>query len=179
MSDVFGLLKSYDMRCERMSRNLPLPTAAKELWRGLGFKVGDTEVVVDIDQVFEIIDYCETRKVPLTKSWFHGVANIRGTLAAITDFREMLFGEPCEPSASTRIILLQNAGVLVGLLVDEVTGIRNSQSGIQDEIVGVLKGELGQFVEGQVRSGNNFIPVISCERLIESELFLSVQKSIN
>lgn len=175
MSNVFALLKSYDLRCEQMARNLPLPTSSGKEWRGLGFKVSNVELAIDIDTVVEIVDYCETTKLPATVSWFHGIANIRGTLAAISDFREMLFEEPCTLGASTRIILLRTGGTMIGLLVDEVTGIRKSPSGIVDEMIDQLKGELASFVKGCIPHESTFLPVLDYDRLIENPVFLSVQ----
>ncbi len=179
MTDVFTLLKSYDLRCEQMARNLDLPVSAQEEWRGLGFKVSNIEMAIGIDAVVEIIDYCDTRKLPNTVSWFHGVANVRGTLAAISDFREMLFSEPCAMGASTRIILLRTGGTMIGLLVDEVTGIRNSPNGVLDEVIGHLKGDLASFVKGCIRHDRMFLPVLDYERLVSNPLFLSVQSKTN
>ena len=179
MSDVFTVLKSYDLRCEQMARNLPLSSDAQDEWRGLGFKVSGIELAIDIDQVVEIVDYCETRKLPTTRNWFHGIANIRGTLAAITDFREMLFAEPCEMGASTRIVLLRTGSTMIGLLVDEVTGIRNSPTGVLDEMIGRLKGNLDSFVKGCIRHESTFLPVLDYERLVENPMFLSVHENIS
>lgn len=179
MSDVFALLKSYDLRCEQMARNLPLPVGSQEEWRGLGFKVSNIELAIAIGDVVEIVDYCETRKLPTTKNWFHGIANIRGTLAAITDFREMLFSEPCELGSSTRIVLLRTGSTMIGLLVDEVTGIRNSPNGVLNEMMGQLKGNLDAFVKGCIRHENTLLPVLNYDMLIESQSFLTIQENFN
>lgn len=179
MFDVFTFLKSYDLHCERMARDMSLPVSADQEWRGLGFKVSNVELAIDINMVVEIVDYCETRKLPTTQSWFHGIANIRGTLAAISDFREMLFGEPCALGVSTRIILLRTGGTMIGLLVDEVTGIRNSPQGVTDEVIDQLQGELSSFVKGCIPYESAFLPVLHYERLIEHPKFLSVQGRLN
>lgn len=179
MSDVFALLKSYDVRCEQMARNVPLPSDSDKQWQGLGFKLSGIEVAIAIDDVVEIVDYSEPCKLPTTKNWFHGIANIRGTLAAITDFREMLFDEPSALGNSTRIVLLRTGGTMIGLLVDEVTGIRNSANGVLKEIVGLSKQELEPFVVGCIKHENAFLPVLGYEKLVENPNFLAVQESIN
>lgn len=179
MTDTFTLLQTYDARCEQIARNLPLPSDTDLQWQGVGFKLNDIEMAIAIEDVIEIVDYALPCKLPMTKSWFHGIANIRGTLAAITDFREMLFDQPSALGNATRILLLRTGGTMIGLLVDEVTGIRTSANGISREIVSLTRQELEPFVIGSIKHDTSFLPVLSYAKLVENPKFLSVQESLN
>ena len=52
----------------------------------LGFQVGADNWFVALHQVNEVIPVPPTVVVPLTHTWFRGVANIRGNLYGMLDF---------------------------------------------------------------------------------------------
>jgi twitching motility protein PilI len=65
--------------------------------------------------------------VPLTKTWFLGVSNIRGSLFGMIDFGAFLTGEPTPRGLGARLVLLgpRFSEMRAGLVVNRVLGLRN------------------------------------------------------
>jgi twitching motility protein PilI len=64
--------------------------------------------------------------VPLTKPWFAGIANIRGTLYSVVDFSAFRGHEPTRRNANARLLLVgARHGINSALLVDRTLGLRS------------------------------------------------------
>jgi twitching motility protein PilI len=78
--------------------------------------------------VNEVIPVPQSVPVPLTHSWFRGVANIRGNLYSMVDFSAFQGGEPIAPGVERRVILISDRLVGgAGLLVSRMLGLRNPE----------------------------------------------------
>lgn len=72
---------------------------------------------VHSDVVKEIINEIKITLVPVLPAHISGVVNLRGLMVPIIDFRRLL-GQP--PEDNNCIIVLENEGVQIGILVDDV-----------------------------------------------------------
>ena len=94
----------------------------------LGFQVGADNWFVALHQVNEVIPVPPSVPVPLTHSWFRGVANIRGNLYSMVDFSAFQGGEAIAPGVERRVILISERLVGgAGLLVSRMLGLRNPE----------------------------------------------------
>lgn len=94
----------------------------------LGFQVGAENWIVSLQQVSEVIPVPQTLPVPLTHSWFRGVANIRGNLYSVIDFSAFQGGDPISSGLERRVILINDRLVGgSGLLVSRMLGLRNPE----------------------------------------------------
>jgi twitching motility protein PilI len=114
----------------QLSVNERLRTAATRstVASRLGFQVGGDNWFVALHQVNEVIPVPQLVPVPLTQSWFRGVANIRGNLYGMVDFAAFQGAEPIGPGMERRVILLSDRLVGgSGLLVSRMLGLRNPE----------------------------------------------------
>jgi twitching motility protein PilI len=94
----------------------------------LGFQVGAESWIVALDQVNEVIPVPPTVGVPLTQSWFRGLANVRGNLYSVLDFSAFKGGEPIPAGVERRVILISDRLMGgAGLLVSRMLGLRNPE----------------------------------------------------
>lgn len=94
----------------------------------LGFQVGGENWFVALHQVNEVIPVPQTVSVPLTHSWFRGVANIRGNLYSVLDFSAFQGGDAIAPGMERRVILVSDRLIGgAGLLVSRMLGLRNPE----------------------------------------------------
>src|SRR4051812_20475347 len=92
----------------------------------LGFQVGGDNWFVALHQVNEVIPVPATVPVPLTHSWFRGVANIRGNLYSVLDFSAFQGGEAIPSAMERRVILVSDRLIAgAGLLVSRMLGLRS------------------------------------------------------
>ena len=92
----------------------------------LGFEAGGTYWLARLDSSGEVLQVPQIHHVPLTREWFMGVANIRGTLYGITDFGAFLGQAPTARGPENRLLLVgQPMGVNCALLVTRLAGLRS------------------------------------------------------
>jgi len=94
----------------------------------LGFQVGGENWFVALNQVNEVIPVPQVVAVPLTHSWFRGVANVRGNLYSVLDFSAFQGGDATPGGMERRVILVSDRLVAgAGLLVSRMLGLRNPE----------------------------------------------------
>ena len=111
----------------------------------LGVQVGDGLWLVDMSDISEVLSPPPLTKVPLTKPWYCGVANVRGNLYSIVDLGTFNGGTAIPLEGQSRVLLVgQKFAFNAGLLVSRVLGLRNAtdwQSSEQYGEVRLLDGE--------------------------------------
>ena len=96
---------------------------SEELLQLVSFTIGGEEFGVDILQVQEINRMLEVTHVPNAPEFVDGVINLRGKVIPIIDLRRR-FGMPRkEHDKSTRIVVVELHGQVVGFVVDAVSEV--------------------------------------------------------
>lgn len=95
----------------------------------LGILLGQEHWLVDMTDISEVMPLPALTPVPLTKSWYCGVANVRGSLYSIIDMTLYTRQQTTVRDAHNRVMLLgQRYAFNAGLLVSRVLGLRNTES---------------------------------------------------
>jgi twitching motility protein PilI len=94
----------------------------------LSAAAGDTNWVMPLAGAGEVLPLPELTPVPLTRSWFRGLANVRGNLFGIVDFAAFLGGGLSPIRPSSRLLLIgEKYGLNCGLLVDRMLGLKKPE----------------------------------------------------
>jgi len=112
---------------QELSERLKHKTAAQVDSLRLALECGGASWLVRLGDTGEVVPMPEPVSVPLTKPWFLGVANIRGSLYGMIDFGAFLTGESTPRGIGARLVLLgpRFAEMRAGLVVNRVLGLRN------------------------------------------------------
>jgi twitching motility protein PilI len=95
----------------------------------LGVQAGAETWLVSLADAGEVVPAPAITHVPLTKSWFRGVTNIRGKLYGVVDFPAFLGGAAVAPGEQVRLLLLGDKFRLgSALLVDRLLGLRGAET---------------------------------------------------
>ena len=106
-------------------------------WVGIGFRVGEGQLVVATDDIDEVLRLPRVTRVPGAKGWLRGLANLRGNLMPVVDLHAFLSGEFTEPTRATRVLCVEiDEGAVVGLQVDEVLGLKQFLSTQHEDLPG-------------------------------------------
>lgn len=103
----------------------PRQEKPRDEWRGVGFRLGGQRLIASMNEVVELLTPPWVTRVPHTKSWVRGVANVRGNLLPIMDLSDYLGKGRTNPSRLSRVLVIKPDTVCIGLLVDEVLGMRH------------------------------------------------------
>jgi twitching motility protein PilI len=143
-------------------------------WRGVGFKIGDIELVAPIMTVVEVLDPIHCTRVPSSKVWFDGIANVRGQLVPVSDLHGFLYGERRPQDRDTRVLVFRLANTVAGLTVSAVTGIRSFAEDNRDQRVSGIDEQLKPFVVGCYHRAGDDYPVFDFNRLVSNERFMQI-----
>ena len=115
---------------QELATRLAGKTVAEVESSRLGLASAGQQWLIRLADAGEVVALPQVATVPLTKSWFLGVANIRGNLYSVVDFASFLGHEASVPqaaAAASRVILFgPRVGELrAGIVVPRVLGLRN------------------------------------------------------
>ena len=92
----------------------------------LGIQAGESQWLVSLTEAGEILAVPPLAEVPLTRPWFRGLANVRGTLVGVIDFSALNGGPLTAPAGHARLMLVgAKHGINSALLVSRTTGLKS------------------------------------------------------
>ncbi len=173
---AFDLLQDLDRLARGRRRVLPVHEEPREEWLGVGFRLGSHTLVAAMDQVAEVVGVPAMARIPGVKPWVLGLANLRGRLIPVMDLYRFLYGiERRGPETTARrVIVIDADGLVSGLVVDGVVGMRHFWL---DERAGAPSGldeSLAPYVRCSFPMGQERVGVFDFGRLAQSEAFKDV-----
>ena len=107
--------------------NSPLEDSDEDLM--VRVQAGDEHWLIDLSDTGEILPVPALVTVPLTRDWFRGIANVRGSLYGVLDLSRFHRGAPIVPAGQARLLLLgARHGVNSALLVSRASGLAAGSS---------------------------------------------------
>ena len=148
-------------------------SGAGQAWIGVAFRMGGETFLVARDETREIMGVpAPLTRVPGSRKWIRGLANIRGQLLPVIDLKEYLGAGSTQPGRNTRVMVVNHREIPAGLVVDEVLGFRrfNEQDFHGEPPPTIIRCE--RYLAGSFRRGTEAWPVFSLKKLVESPAFL-------
>lgn len=130
------------------------------------FKLVDESYGIDIDHVENIEKHIEITRVPYTKKYIKGVINLRGNIIPVVDVRIRFGLEPKVEDKDTRIMIITQNDLKVGLVVDassEVLQINDSEI----EPAPRVTGSDDDYVMSIGKDKGRIIMLIDLEKVLE------------
>jgi len=168
------LLVKLEKKSLKAAKGLPQQKAVEATWSGISFRVGDLNMVTPLDQVNEILHYPALTIFPGSKSWIKGVANVRGTLLAVTDLNHFLGNAPTQVVNKSRILVYRREELAIGLLVNSVSGMKHFTDGEKVTAVSKFDESVRHYVLGAYKQGGEESLVFNMNALVEDPSFFRV-----
>ena len=144
---IFTTLLDYDRRSINHIATAPEVSEEQGHWRAVAYRIGNNLLVSSFDQVIEITGIPAMTQIPRAEPWLLGVANSRGNLLPIVDFKLFILGERTLIQDGQRMLVVQQSGGMVAVVVDELFGQRFfNDAQLVDEASSFNEGRLGHFV---------------------------------
>jgi twitching motility protein PilI len=94
----------------------------------LGIEAGEERWLVELTDTGEVLPVPPISHVPLTRSWFRGVANVRGTLYGVVDFANFHDLPKLPTIGRARLLLIHpRHGVNSALLCSRTSGLHSPE----------------------------------------------------
>ena len=167
----YEVLADYEQRSLVHVVGAHQQSEAPGVWRGIGFRVGQRHLLGGIAEVNEILPVPVVTRVPGTRAWLVGVANVRGNLVPVVDMAAFVDSGSTELTENSRLLLVRQPAGSVGLLVDEVFGQRSVAS---DQLVDATADHdpaVARYVRQTVHGGDVNWGLLNVSALVRSGEF--------
>ncbi|MEL6870704.1 MAG: chemotaxis protein CheW [Pseudomonadota bacterium] len=174
----FELLQEMERRSRAAIAGHGDSAHARSEWVGVGFSVAGESFVASRDEVSEVLMVPDAiTRVPGSKRWLMGIANLRGQLLPVIDLSLFLGSGRTDKSRTARVISVSHRDVSAGLLVPEVSGFRRFVDGEYSESVETGAVNCERYLSGAFRRAEMIWPVFAFDRLLESDEFLDAAEA--
>lgn len=173
-SEPFKLLLDMERRCLSSAAGLPASEKIDDDWVGVGFRIGEDQLIAPMDEVAEILELPEFTVVPGVKSWVIGVANVRGNLLPLMDLKGYLLGEDIKQRRKGKVIVINYKGFNTGLVVEEVSGMKHFSKKNEVTELPAMHSRVLPYVNRAFVLDNYFWPVFDFNRIADDENFANV-----
>ncbi|MBS4069037.1 MAG: chemotaxis protein CheW [Sulfurimonas sp.] len=141
-----------------------------ELIQLVSFKLDEEEYGVDVLKVREIIRMPSITRVPNTPHYVEGVINLRGKVIPIMSIRRRFGLGEVENDKSTRIMVMDVDGELMGFIVDSVSEvIRISEKEIQPPPPVATSGVDQECMSGVINQPERLLVLLDLEKMSSRE----------
>ncbi|MCW8854995.1 MAG: chemotaxis protein CheW [Gammaproteobacteria bacterium] len=172
MNDPFQRLQELEKLCIDRAAALPSLDSSVNEWVGIGFNIGDIELVSRMGEVIEILDLPKYTKIPGVKPWLIGIANVRGSLLPLMDLKGFINSDELVNKKNCRVLVVRHKGINTGLVVDGVSGLKYFSLEEQTYELPSIDLTLKPYIKQAFHREERDWPVFSFHTLIDDERFL-------
>ncbi len=173
-NDAIALLRDMERRARGESASSPDVQTAGEVWRGIGFSVGDRRLVTSMADISEVMHCPKLARVPGAKDWLMGVANLRGALLPVVNLQGFLRAQPAELDRGSRVLVIEQGEILSGLAVEEVFGVKHFLDDQRLYDAAASENWLSPYVVNSFSVGGEIWEVFDVHILIAAPAFMQV-----
>lgn len=169
----FKLLLAIEQRARDAVARRQGSSEAVEEWIGVAFRLGSERFVTSRADVREVLPAPDQlTRVPGSKPWLRGIANVRGQLLTIVDLKAFLGAGPMHADRKSRLLMLASREVPTAIVVDEVLGFRRFAQAEFNEVSPVTDIRCEHYLAGSFRRDSESYPLFDMQRLLKDPSFL-------
>jgi purine-binding chemotaxis protein CheW len=132
------------------------------------FKLGSEEFGVDILKVQEINKMMNITKIPNAPAFIEGVINLRGKIIPIVDLRKRLGFKDQDYDKSTRIIVVELDGLVLGFIVDSVSEVLRIPENTIEPPPSMVAGIESEYIEGVGKLDDRLLILLELKKVFSS-----------
>jgi twitching motility protein PilI len=119
-----GSLREFQ---SRLAEKLRVAATTQARQASLGIMVGQERYLVKLEDAGEIVPVPALTLVPLTRDWFRGVCNLRGTLHSVADISRFAGGGYTAVDRESRLLAMNTKmNFNAAILVSRMMGLKNT-----------------------------------------------------
>jgi len=133
------------------------------------FRLADEIYGINVMQVQEVLRVSEIAPVPGASHYVLGIINLRGNVVTVVDTRIRLGLETSEVTDSTRIVIIEGAKHVVGILVDCVAEVVDLPSSEVESAPNVGNDETAKYVQGVASRDGELLILVDLNKLLTDD----------
>jgi purine-binding chemotaxis protein CheW len=133
------------------------------------FRLADEIYGINVMQVQEVLRVSEIAPVPGASHYVLGIINLRGNVVTVVDTRIRLGLETSEVTDSTRIVIIEGAKHVVGILVDCVAEVVDLPSSEVESAPNVGNDETTKYIQGVASRNGELLILVDLNKLLTDD----------
>ena len=143
------------------------------------FKVDNEEFAVDILKVQEINKMIDITRIPNAPPFVEGVINLRGKIIPIVDLRKRLGFAGKDYDKSTRIIVIELDGMVLGFIVDSVSEVLRISDATVEPPPSLVAGVESDYIEGVGKLDNRLLILLELRKIFSDSDRKELERAAN
>ena len=137
------------------------------------FEMAGERYAFPMDQVREIIRVPVLVRVPLAPQTLVGIANLRGRVLPVVNLRTCCGLPSVDNDETTRVVVVDSVGTVVGLIVDRVTSVVSVEPAMVEPGASVQSTVRSYVLSALVRTPGGMVTALDVDRILQSQFRLS------
>ncbi len=137
-----------------------------EILQCVTFRLDGETYGINVMRVQEVLRVTEIAPVPGAPDYVMGIINLRGNVVTVIDGRQRLGLPQKELDDSTRIIVIEGEGQVIGILVDAVAEVVDIDTAEIDTAPGVGSEESARYIQGVTHCGDALLILVDIDKLL-------------
>ena len=133
------------------------------------FRLADEIYGINVMQVQEVLRVSEIAPVPGAPHYVLGIINLRGNVVTVIDTRIRLGLETTDVTDSTRIVIIEGAKHVVGILVDCVAEVVDLATSEVESAPNVGSDESAKYIQGVASRDGELLILVDLNKLLTDE----------
>lgn len=130
------------------------------------FRIGKELFGVGIDSIREIVRVPEVTEVPDAPHFLDGVINLRGKIVPVVDLRKRLGIQHADKTKATRVLITENSGSMVGLLVDAASEVIRIQPDAVEEPPEMISAIGVEYITAVAKLNERLIILLDIKKIL-------------
>ena len=144
----------------------------------ISFTIGEEEYGLDLLRVKEVIRMRQITWLPKAPSCVKGIINLRGDVIPIVDLRDRFGLKTIENTATTRVIVVEVEGRLVGIVVDSASQVVRVPADQFDPPPPMAGKTAQRFITGVGKMDEKLIITIDVDRILSTDEMSQIADSL-
>ncbi len=150
-----------------MSHDVQTSDDAISQW--VTFRLGEETYGINVAQVKEVLRLTEIAPVPGAPDYVIGIINLRGNVVTVIDTRCRFGLPPIESSDSSRIVIIEVEGQVVGVLVDSVAEVVDLPASAIEMAPNVGNDDSSKYIQGVTSRDGELLILVDLNRFLSEE----------
>jgi purine-binding chemotaxis protein CheW len=130
------------------------------------FRLADEIYGINVMQVQEVLRVSEIAPVPGAPHYVLGIINLRGNVVTVIDTRIRLGLPTAELTDATRIVIIEGAKHVVGILVDCVAEVVDLNMSELESAPNVGNDDSARYIQGVASHGDELLILVDLNKLL-------------
>lgn len=142
--------------------------------RWVTFRLENEKYGINVMQVQEVLRVTEIAPVPGAPDYVLGIINLRGNVVTVIDTRRRFGLDSLGMDDSTRIVIIESDGQVVGILVDSVAEVVDIRASEIEQAPNVGTEDSAKFIQGVSSIEGELLILIDLKKLLTDEQWAEV-----